>query len=366
MSQFIPGLKLSRLFFEQAVKPILDRVVPGLAYGAALLGSGSEVLGFDDEMSSDHHWGPRVMLFLNEGEYESSRELIDTAMREQLPPVFLGYSTNFSEPNPNDNNTQLLMPVESGPVNHRVDVFTIRGYLLSYLNFDINQEIKAADWLTFPEQKLLTVTAGEVFEDKIGLESVRRRFSYYPRDVWLYLLASGWARVGQDEHLMGRAGLAGDEIGSALIASRLVRDVMRLCFLMEREYAPYPKWFGTAFRSLACAERITPLLETVLRSDTWQEREKHLVPAYEQIAAMHNDLGITEPLPAKAGNFFGRPFKVIDVVGGFSKAIMSQITDPEVKRIASRKPIGSVDQFSDSTDLLSASQWRPVLRRLYE
>jgi hypothetical protein len=174
------------------------------------------------------------------------------------------------------------------------------------------------------------------------------------------------ARIGQDEHLMGRAGLAGDEIGSALIASRLVRDVMRLCFLMEREYAPYPKWFGTAFRSLACAERITPLLETVLRSDTWQEREEHLVPAYEQIAAMHNDLGITEPLPAKAGNFFGRPFKVIDVVGGFSKAIMSQITDPEVKRIASRKPIGSVDQFSDSTDLLSASQWRPVLRRLYE
>ena len=366
MPEFVKGLRLSSLFFEQAVKPILERVAPGLEYSAALIGSGSEVLGFDDEMSADHHWGPRVMLFLNERDRERADGRIEAAMREQLPPVFLGYSTNFSEPNPNDNNTQLLAAVDGGPINHRVDVFTIRGYLLSYLNFDINREIEAADWLTFPEQKLRTITAGEVFEDKVGLEDVRGRFSYYPKDVWLYLLASGWARIGQEEHLMGRAGLAGDEIGSALIASRLVRDIMRLCFLMKREYAPYPKWFGTAFRRLACAEAIMPHLEAVLRSATWQGREALLVPAYEHIAAMHNDLGITEPLPARAGNFFGRPFKVIDVVGGFSKAIMAQITDPEVKRIASRKPIGSIDQFSDSTDLLSDPQWRPVLRKLYE
>lgn len=366
MRQFIPGLRLSRLFFEQAVKPIVERTTPGLEYSAALIGSGSEVLGFDDEVSADHHWGPRVMLFLKESVYDRARDPICKAMSEQLPPVFMGYSTNFSEPNPNDNNTQLLKPVESGPVNHRIDVFTIRGYLLSYLNFDIDGEIEAADWLTFPEQKLRTITGGEVFEDKVGLENVRSRFSYYPKDVWLYLLASGWARIGQEEHLMGRAGLAGDEIGSALIATRLVRDVMRLCFLIEREYAPYPKWFGTAFRRLACANRIAPHLEAVLRSATWQEREKHLVPAYEQIAAMHNDLRITEPLPAKADNFFGRPFKVIELVGGFSKAIMAQITDPDVKRIATRKPIGSVDQFSDSTDLLADSQWRPVLKRLYE
>ena len=135
---------------------------------------------------------------------------------------------------------------------------------------------------------------------------------------------------------------------------------------MEREYAPYPKWFGTAFRRLGCAESTAPHLEAVLKSATWQEREEHLVPAYEQIAAMHNDLGITEPLPAKADNFFGRPFKVIELVGGFSKAITAQITDAEVKRIASRKPIGSVDQFSDSTDLLSDPQWRIKLRSLYE
>src|SRR5688572_18525054 len=103
MPQFIPGLKLSRLFFEQAVRPIIQRTAPDLKYAAALIGSGSEVLGFDDEMSADHHWGPRVMLFVHPDDLESAKEKIDQALREQLPTEFHGHPTNFSDPDPNDN-----------------------------------------------------------------------------------------------------------------------------------------------------------------------------------------------------------------------------------------------------------------------
>src|SRR3982751_3382225 len=183
MSRFIPGLELSRLFFEQAVRPILQRTVPGLEHAAGLIGSGSEVLGFDDEMSADHHWGPRVMLFVKEGDYEHVRAPIEVAMREQLPPEFLGHPTNYSDPNPTDNNVPPLGPVDEAPISHRVDVFTIRGYLLSYLNFDIEREIDPADWLTFPEQKLRSITAGAIFEDNIGLEEVRHRFAWYTNDI---------------------------------------------------------------------------------------------------------------------------------------------------------------------------------------
>lgn len=42
------------------------------------------------------------------------------------------------------------------------------------------------------------------------------------------------------------------------------------------------------------------------------------------------------------------------------------ISDPEVKRIAAKKLIGSIDQISDNTDILSDAQWRPILRKLYE
>jgi hypothetical protein len=362
---FIPGLELSRRFYWEAVRPILDAAFPNLPHGAALIGSGSEVLGLDTEMSADHHWGPRVMLFLLPEDYEHHRATIHETLRHRLPHSFMGYPTNFSSPNPEDHGTQALVPTESGPVNHRVEMLTLPGFLTEYLGFDIAHEIEPADWLTFPEQKLRTVTAGAVYHDGIGLQSLRNRFAYYPRDVWLYLLAAGWERISQEEHLMGRAGFVGDEIGSALMGSRLARDVMRLCFLMERQYAPYPKWFGTAFMQLTCAASLAPVLRQAQSAETWQARQEHLAAAYEQVAVMHNALGITEPLPAAVSPFFGRPFLVI-WGERYAKALCAQIADPEVKRIASRRLIGSIDQFSDSADILSDACWRTPLRALYD
>lgn len=365
MTDFIPGLELSGLFFSEAVRPILDADFPGLRYAAALIHTGSEVLGFDTEMSADHGWGPRVDLFLADADHAALRDVIDAALRHKLPHAFRGYPTSFTEPDPTDNGTQHLEARTSGPVNHKVNVFTPRGFFLNYLAFDITRDIEPADWLTFPEQKLRTVTRGAVFHDEVGLEHSRARFGYYPRDVWLYLLACGWARVGQEEHLMGRAGSVGDEIGSALIGARLVRDLMRLCFLMERTYAPYPKWFGTAFQQLSCAAELSPSLRAALRAETWPERERHLVSAYEHVARMHNALGLTDPLPEVARDFFGRPFRVI-ALHGHADALLARITAPAVKRIAARQPIGSLEQFSDSTDLVSHAAWRPALRKLYE
>jgi hypothetical protein len=362
---FIPGLRLSELFYWEAVRPLLERHFSGLAHSTALIGSGSEVLGFDDEMATDHHWGPRLLLFLRDGDHRLYADEIHAALANNLPYEFRGYPTNFSAPDPDDDNTQLLEAIDSGPVNHRVVLYTLRGFFAEHLGFDTDLPLQPADWLTFPEQRLLTATAGAVYHDDIGLEKSRSRFAYYPHDVWLYLLAAGWTRIGQEEHLMGRAGIAGDELGSAIIASRLVRDIMRLCFLMEKSYAPYAKWFGSAFKRLSCADALLPALKQVLWAEKWQERDHYLAEAYVQIASMHNGLNLTEPLPEQPVSFFGRPFQSI-AKSGFAGVLRRQIRDPEVKRIAERPPIGSIDQFSDSTDLLSNPTWRPVLKQLYE
>jgi hypothetical protein len=159
------------------------------------------------------------------------------------------------------------------------------------------------------------------------------------------LLACGWARIGKEEHLMGRAGLVGDEIGSSLIGARLVRDLMRLCFLMERQYAPYPKWFGSAFSRLQCAPDLAPALRAVQLAATWQARERHLVEAYEYVASMHNRLGMTEPIPARAEPFFGRPLRVI-WGDRRAAALRARISDPARLRLAGRHPIGAVSTSS--------------------
>jgi len=365
MPKFIPGLELSRLFFEQIVQPRIVAEFPALPYSATLIGSGSEVLGFDTAMSADHHWGPRMILFLREDDAAQYASAIHERLRHTLPHTFLGYPTNFSPPNPDDNNTQLLQETTEGPVNHRVETGTLHGFFQNYLAYDIDEPIEPADWLTFSEQKLRSITAGAVFRDDLGLESIRERLRYYPHDVWLYLLAAGWTRISQDEHLMGRAGFVGDDIGAAIIGARLVRDIMRLCFLMERQYAPYAKWFGTAFSQLECAKELAPVLRQAVHADDWQDRQQHLATAYEIIAAKHNVLGLTDPLPEKPVSFFGRPFQVIFGTR-FADALGAQITDPAVKRLTQRSLIGSLEQFSDSTDLCSDSSWREALRGLYE
>ena len=344
---------------------MLDRSWSGLPHSAALIGSGSETLGFDDEMSTDHNWGPRLQLFLRPDDWEGLAEEMDAALRRELPRSFLGYPTNFTEPDPDDGGTQGMEAGKGGQVNHLVDTTTISGFFRSYLGFDIDRPVCAADWLTFPQQKLRTITSGGIFHDGIGLDSVRARFGWYPPDLWRYLLAAGWARIGQEEHLMGRAGLVGDELGSSLIASRLVRDVMRLCFLMERQYAPYAKWFGTAFAQLESATALTDILLAAQGAGAWQERDRRLGEAYGVAAARHNRLALTEPMPETPTSFFGRPFRVM-ALQGFAEALLRSVRDPEVAELARRRPIGSIDQFSDSTDLLEATELRRPLRALYE
>jgi hypothetical protein len=362
---FIPGIELCRRFYWDAVRPILDDAFPGLPHSAALIGHGSEVLGFDDAMSTDHHWGPRAMLFLQEDNLDRYAQAIRNVMAERLPHSFMGYPTHWSAPNPADNGVQGLVETTEGPVNHRVDVLTLRQFILDDLAFDIEDRLTPADWLTFPAQKLRTLAVGPVYHDGIGLEAVRSHFSYYPNDVWLYLLVCGWERIGQEEAFVGRTGMAGDEIGSALIAGRLVRDLMMLGFLMERQYPPYAKWFGTAFNRLACASSLGPVLRRVLTAETWQEREQRLVPAYEQVVELHNALGLTDPIRPAVQPYFGRPF-MVTFGGRIAEKLRAEITDPDVKRIASRRPIGSIDQFSDSTDLREAAGLRTRVAALYE
>lgn len=344
---FIKGLDLCELFYQEAVRPILSARFPALAYSAALIGPGSDVLGFDTPQSMDHEWGPRLMVFLDEADCAHLRYEVDQTLHRELPHEIHGYPTHFGQ---HDDDTSVRM-ASAGPVHHRVKLYTVRDFFAGYLHLDPRRELGAIDWLTLPEQLLRSITAGRVFHDGLEqLEPIRKKLDYYPRDVWLYLLAAQWQRIAQEEAIMGRCGQAGDDLGSRLLAARLVRDIMRLCFLMERQYEPYIKWLGTAFAQLECADELSPIFTCVLQADSWQGREKHMTQAYERVANMHNTLGITVSLSTQVSPFYDRPFRVLHA-NRFAEAIHAAITSDEVRALPDR--LGSIDQFVDSTDALN-------------
>ena len=356
---FIPGLELSRRFYEQAVRPILAEHTPEMAYTAALIGPGSEVLGFDTPQSTDHDWGPRLQIYLERHD-EALIGRLDALLHDKLPQTFLGYPCFYTR---NEDGTASPTGEGSGRPFHRVQFYTVRGYIQGQLNWDVETELRAVDWLAMPEQVLRSITGGAVYHDGLGqLEAVRAQLATYPHDLWLYLLANQWARIGQEEAFMGRCGQVGDDLGSRLVAARLVRDLMRLSFLMERQYAPYIKWFGTAFQQLDCAPDLAPVLHQVLQAETWQQREAHLTTAYEHVARKHNALGLTAPLDPAVSRFYGRPFLVLHAER-FAEALHAEIADPEV--CALPKNLGGIDQFVDSTDVLSWPERAGRVKSIY-
>jgi Domain of unknown function (DUF4037) len=338
---FVPGVELARGFYEEVV----SELVGDTRHSAAFLGSGSDVLGFDTERSTDHGWGPRLQVFVEDAE---EAERLRARVEDGLPAEFRGWPTRFGW--------------DERPVVHHVEVTSLAAWLEDQLGFDPREGMTARDWLTTPQQLLLEVTAGAVFHDGLGeLEPLRRELEWYPREVWLWLLACQWRRIDQEEPFVGRTAEVADQLGSRVLAARLARDLMRLCFLLERRYAPYSKWLGSAFARLDAASSVGPLLAHAVIAPDFARREEALVRAVELVARRHNRLGLTAEVEPTVRLFHERPFRVLGS-GRFVDACVAEVSDPWLESLPL---IGSIDQLSDSTDVLSNAELTRRLAALY-
>ena len=110
------------------MRPILDDSFPGLEYAAARIHFGSEILGFDDEMSRDHYWGPRIQLFLRD--LSRAGELNECLARE-LPTKLAGFPTHFGRTE--EAGMVAMKAVTSGPVDHRAETLVRRDSVRTWL-----------------------------------------------------------------------------------------------------------------------------------------------------------------------------------------------------------------------------------------
>lgn len=349
MFPFIKGLQLSELFSKETVQPILSRNFPNLPFSTARLDSGSDVLGFDTPQSMDHCWGPRLTLFLNEGDFELYHSTITKTLADELPLEIHGIPTHFRN---KEDSGGFLQKLTQGPVDHYVIVTTIRRFFAEYTGLEIEpgEPIPESSWLKVPQQKLRTIASGRVFCDGLGvLKEVKQSLNWYPYDIWLYLMANQWRRIDQEEPFVGRCGDVGDELGSRLLGARLVGEMMHLCFFMEQQYAPYSKWFGTAFSKLQCASELSSVFQQILDSQGWKERQQFMSEAYRIIMGKHNELRLTPYIKPEVSYFYNRPYEV-PYSSRFVEALLNEIKSPEVKKWFPH--VGSIDQFVHSVDVL--------------
>lgn len=340
-SAFIPARELSRAFYADAVRPVLA----GRPHVAALLGYGSDVLGFDTERSTDHGWGPRTHVLL--ADHSAVAEVWDR-LDAELPETFRGWPVRYGW--------------DAVPVTHHVTVTSLPDFLTEHLGVDPREGMSTVDWLVTPQQRVLEVIAGPVHADPDGaLAEARHILAWYPDQTWRWLLACQWHRLAQEEAFVSRTAEVGDEPGSAVTAARLVRDMMRLALLMDRRYAPYQKWLGTTFARAPHPDALPVQLADALHATDLPRREAALAGAYGSLALRHNASGLTEPLDPATGNYHDRPAHVL-MADRFADALFATVTDPQLAELPA---IGSVDQAVDSTDFLGSTQCCRSLAPLY-
>ena len=246
------GLELSEKFYkehgEKLLKEHYSHLLPLISTG--LMGEGSECLGFDDAISTDHDFEAGFIIFLP-SEEKLDRKTAFSLERaySKLPREFLGVKRS------------VLSPVGG----NRHGVMRLSDFLMRHTGTE-DGVLTAFEWFNIPEQSLLEVTNGKVFFDGSGeLTSVRKRLSYLPRDVRLKKLAGHLLLMGQSgQYNYKRCTLRHDKPASALSAFEFTKSAIHAVFLLNSVYLPYYKWQFKALSSLPLlSELYTPLCELV-------------------------------------------------------------------------------------------------------
>ena len=334
------GLLLASAYFGEVVEPLLARWRPGMPYAAARVGAGSEVLGEDDAMSRDHDWGLRLQLFVPEDDVLPLTRLLE----EHLPTTFRGQPSRLGF---------------SGEQRPRlgVEVTTVTRFAGDRLGFDPTVSATVSDWLSVSGQAALEVVSGAVFADRAGqLTRLREALTWYPDDIWRYVVASDWRRLDQELPLMGRAGDRGDELGSRTIAARLVDVAVHLVFTLARTWQPYSKWRGTMLGRLPIARTVEPHLHAALSAGSWAGRSEALGAALGGLAEFQHSVGLPSRSPALVP-FWDRPYQHVDP--SLIPAIMSSVEDPGIRALPTG--LGGIEQRTDNVDILVHAERRRAM-----
>ena len=334
------GLDLARRYYQEVVAPLLMADSPGLPHAGARLGSGSDVLGLDDEVSRDHDWGLRMTLLVDGPEVAR----VDEHLERELPASFAGLPTRFAT---------TWDPV----VRHRVEVDTPDGFAASRLGLTVR-------WAAGP--------AGLVVPDRSGAARSDRRARCTATHTEGSPASAGgssgipttsggtsWPWTGHGSARSFPSSVAPASVvttwahGSSPGGSCTPPCIWDFCSSVA---GPRSR-SGSARRSHSCRTPV-PLPPTC--GQQWRPRPGR--PARLRFAAalvilhdLQRDVGLPTG-PKVIQPFFERPFYVVsDTVVA---TLTDSITDPRVRQLAAG--VGSIEQWVDNVTVLTTPRLRHV------
>lgn len=317
------GLELAEKYYEAVGKEMLLTKYPEyferMAIG--LVGQGSECFGFDDEISTDHDFGPAFCIWLNQQDFQTIgfKLMMDY---DKLPKEFMGVPARIVTTN------------GGGRVGvHETGMF--------YQNFIGNKKApeNLLEWLYIPEGYLATATNGKVFVDNLGeFSEIRGKLlEFYPEDVRKKKIAARAAVMAQSgQYNYARLMKRGEYVGACLALSEFVKTTISMVHLLNKKYMPFYKWSFKSMTTLPKLEEVQEkiqLLATMeFQQGVWEGTEKdayvHTLNTNDKKVVLIEEICASIVKELQAQNLTGRND---DFLENHTMEIMGRIEAPEIR-----------------------------------
>ena len=236
------GMELSRLYYEEVCRPVLEqeagRLMERIAVG--LVGEGSECYGYDDEISRDHDFGPSCCFWLTKEDYAKHGEKLREIL-ESLPKSFMSFPS-------------LKMSEWGGG---RRGILNTERFYQKFTGKENGPET-LEEWRMIPETNLSIVTNGSVFSDPLGeFTKIRKRLlNYYPEDIRLDKIASRCMKIAQSgQYNLGRCLKRNELVAARIAEAEFINESIYMIYLLNKKYMPFYKWMHKDMQFLPISGR---------------------------------------------------------------------------------------------------------------
>ena len=215
-----------------------------------LVGSGSECLGFDDDISKDHDYEPRFIMFVPD-DFDSQTIFRLERAYSTLPKEFMGLQRKYDH----------LMIEEN--------VIKISDFYLQKIG-NKTGNLSNYEWLTIPSFYLLEATNGKIFNQANNdFIKIREKLAKYPKDIKYKKLAGNLLLMYQSGIYNYERATKRNDFGAVSISLyEFTKHTLAVLYLLNDIYMPYYKWWFRGLEKFSSLTNLLNKLKELLVNDT--------------------------------------------------------------------------------------------------
>lgn len=243
--------EISSIYTKEYILPLLEKKLPEILdkVSIALIGEGSEVLGYEDNYSKDHDYTFMPTILLNRENYEK--------YREKLEDILLSLPRKFAK----------ISHTNTEAIKERKGLKCYEDYLYKYFGKeDINLNI--LDYRNIPEYVFGYFANASIYYDGDNkLTNLVSSINYYPeviRQNKIARVCTQIAQSGQYNYL--RLMKRNDIVGASIAKNIFIENTIHLIYLLNKKYMPIYKWYTKGMQDFEILKNLLDRIEKLLDS----------------------------------------------------------------------------------------------------